>query len=217
MPHGPSAKEKPALKTTRRPRGAPRKLLLAAARDLFAQQDYRRTTTRELADHAGVAEHLLFRNFGSKAALFREALVAPFVDLVDAFSDTWRTIEPETAVDEEIGGQFLGALYDLFLENRGLVMTLWMADALSDEELAEAGVPDIGRALAVLGRIGSEGIDIKGMHSQHHDLAARSTVAMVAGMAAFGTTFFGGRPPSRDDIVEELTQMTLHGFLHREG
>jgi len=58
---------------------------------------------------------------------------------------------------------------------------------------------------------------MKGMHSQHHELAARSTVAMVAGMAAFGTTFFGGRPPPRDDIVEELTQMTLHGFLHREG
>jgi hypothetical protein len=40
---------------------------------------------------------------------------------------------------------------------------------------------------------------------------------MVAGMAAFGTTLFGGRPPSRETIVEELTQMTLHGFLHRDS
>lgn len=212
-----SVKEQPAPKATRRPRGAPRQLLLAAARDLFARQDYRATTTRELADYAGVAEHLLFRNFGSKAALFREALVAPFVHLVDVFDERWRTIVPETAVEEEIGGQFLGALYDLFVENRGLVKTLWSAETLSEGELAEAGVSDIGRALAVLGRIGSEGIDMKGMHSQHHELAARSTVAMVAGMAAFGTTFFGGRPPPRDDIVDELTQMTLHGFLHRGG
>jgi hypothetical protein len=96
-------------------------------------------------------------------------------------------------------------------------MTLWGADAWSEEERAEAGIHDVGGALAVLGRIGSEGIDIRAIHSQHHELAARSTVAMVAGMAAFGTTFFGGRPPSRDDIVEELTQMTLHGFLHRDG
>jgi AcrR family transcriptional regulator len=206
-----------AVRATRRPRGAPRRLLLAAARELFARQDYRTTTTREIAEHAGVAEHLLFRQFGSKAALFREALVRPFVDLVDAFGATWRTIEPETAVEEDVAGDFLGALYDLFADNRGLVMTLWGADAWSEEEQAEAGIRDVGGALAVLGRIGSEGIDIRGIHSQHHELAARSTVAMVAGMAAFGTTFFGGRPPSRDDIVEELTQMTLHGFLHRDG
>jgi hypothetical protein len=96
-------------------------------------------------------------------------------------------------------------------------MTLWSADALSDEELSESGIRDIGDALAVLGRLGSEGMDIKGMPTHHHELAARSTVAMVAGMAAFGTTFFGSKPPTRNEIVEELTQMTLHGFLHRDG
>jgi len=201
---------------TRRPRGTPRRLLLAAARDLFARQDYRSTTTRELAEHAGVREHLLFRTFGSKAALFREALVVPFVELVDAFAAAWPAIVPETAVEEDVGRGFLGALYDLFVENRGLVLTLSVADSLSDEELAEAGIRDIERALALIGRIGSEGILLKGMHSNHHELAARSTVAMVAGMATFGTTLFGGRPPSRDDIVEELTQMTLRGFLHRD-
>ena len=41
---------------SRRPRGEPRKLLLAAARDLFASQDYRSTTTREIAEAAGVTE-----------------------------------------------------------------------------------------------------------------------------------------------------------------
>ena len=62
-------------KATRRARGAPRLLLLDAARTLFARQDYRSTTTREIADTAGVLEHLLFRQFGSKAALFNEAVV----------------------------------------------------------------------------------------------------------------------------------------------
>ena len=203
-------------KQTRRTRGEPRRLLLAAARELFARQDYRSTTTREIAEHAGVAEHLLFRGFGSKAALFREALVAPFVDLVDAFSERWPTIPPGSS-EEEIAGQLHGALYDLFVENRGLVMTLLAADALTEEELAELGVHDLRRAVAVLGRLGSEGIDIKGLRAQNHELAARSTVAMIAGMAAFGSTMFEGRPPSRDEIVEELTQMTLHGFLHRKG
>jgi hypothetical protein len=54
-----------------------------------------------------------------------------------------------------------------------------------------------------------------GMQANYPHLAARSTVAMVAGMAAFGPTFFGGTRPPRDVIVEELAQATLHGFLHR--
>ncbi len=84
-------------KATRRPRGEPRRLLLDAARDLFARQDYRSTTTREIAEAAGVAEHLLFRNFGSKAALFHEALVVPFTSFVDEFrerGDRWITPRP---------------------------------------------------------------------------------------------------------------------------
>jgi AcrR family transcriptional regulator len=202
-------------RATRRPRGAPRRLLLDAARALFARQDYRSTTTREIAEAAGVAEHLLFRHFGSKASLFREALVVPFTQLVDGFHETWTSIVPDSATEEEIARGFLGALYDLFLEHRGLVMTLWAADALTEEELAETGIADIDQALAVIAQIGGEGIEVMGMQSQHHELPARSTVAMVAGLAAFGSTFFGGTRPPRDVIVDEITQATLHGFLHR--
>lgn len=205
------------VKQTRRPRGEPRRLLLEAARTLFGRQDYRSTTTREIAEEAGVLEHLLFRNFGSKAALFREALVAPFVEVVESFSATWASLVGNHADEEEVAGDLHGRLYDLFVENRGLVMTLLAADALSDEELDEIGVHDLRRAVATLGRLGSEGSDIMGLPAGHHELAARSTVAMVAGMAAFGSALFEGKPPSREAIVEELTQMTLHGFLHREG
>jgi AcrR family transcriptional regulator len=203
-------------KATRRPRGEPRRLLLDAARDLFARQDYRSTTTREIAEAAGVAEHLLFRNFGSKAALFREALVVPFTTFIESFRETWGSLVPEETDEEATARQFLGQLYDLFVENRGLVMTLWASEALTDEELTETGLADVDRALGVLGQIGAEGMDILGTRANHPDLIARSTVAMVAGMAAFGSTPFGAGRPPRDVIVEELTQAILHGVLHRE-
>lgn len=202
-------------KATRRPRGAPRLLLLDSARTLFARQDYRSTTTKEIAEAAGVAEHLLFRNFGSKAALFHEAVVVPFTQLVDDFSSKRDWLEPEPRNTEEIARQFLGALYDLFVANRGLVMTLWTADALTEEELEETGIADIDHAIAVLAQLGGRGTEILGIPSGQHDLAARSNVAMVAGMAAFGAPFFGGKRPPRDVVVDELTQATLHGFLHR--
>jgi AcrR family transcriptional regulator len=212
----PASRTSTKNKAVRRPRGEPRRLLLDAARDLFARQDYRSTTTREIAEAAGVAEHLLFRNFGSKAALFREACVVPFTSFLDDFSAKWRSLDPEVADEEEIAAEFVGQLYDLFVEHRGLVLTLWASDSMSEEDLAEAGVADIHRALGVLGSIGAEGMDIKGIRTARADLVAQSTVAMIAGMAVFRSSFFGTRRPSRKAIVDELTQATLHGFLHRE-
>lgn len=203
------------VKATRRPRGAPRVLALEAARTLFARQDYRSTTTRDIAETAGIAEHLLFRHFGSKAALFNEAVVVPFLVIVDDLSGRWESIDRGPGSAEEVGRDFLGGLYDLFVENRGLVMTLWGADALTPEELDETGIADIDRAIAVLADLGAKANDILGLPAGHQDLAARSTVALVAGMAAFGATFFGGTRPPRDVMVDEITQATLHGFLHR--
>src|ERR1700742_2079499 len=111
-------------KATRRPRGAPCRLLLDAARELFARQDYRSTTTKEIASAAKVSEYLLFRHFGSKAGLFREALVLPFTDFVDEFGRTWQSVVPEETDEEELSGRFVGQLYDVFVEHQGLLLTL---------------------------------------------------------------------------------------------
>ncbi len=219
MPQRPSARQQAEVETPtqreRRPRGAPRKLLLAAARDLFARQDYRSTTTREIAEAAGVTEHLLFRNFGSKAGLFREALVLPFTEFVDDFGRTWDSVVPEQTDEEELSRRFVGQLYDVFVEHQGLLLTLMAAQTLSEEELAETGIADIRRALTVLSQIGAEGMRIRGMRTSNPDLPAHSTVAMIAGMAALRSTYFGSEQPSREAIVDELVQAILHGFLHR--
>jgi len=48
--------------------------ILAAAADVFAQHGFRGSTTRRIAEAAGVNEITLFRQFGSKEALLREAM-----------------------------------------------------------------------------------------------------------------------------------------------
>src|SRR5438552_6305258 len=48
--------------------------ILAAAACVFAQHGFRGSTTRRIADAAGVNEITLFRQFGSKEALIREAM-----------------------------------------------------------------------------------------------------------------------------------------------
>lgn len=201
--------------TPRRPRGEARRLLLDAARELFAHRDYRATTTREIAEAAGVTEYLLFRHFGSKAGLFREALVLPFTDFVDEFGRTWQTVDHERTKEEDFSRAFVGRLYDVLVENKGLLLTLVSSDGLSEDEIESAGIADIRRALTLLGRISAEGMSLRGMRSSQPDLPAHSTVAMIVGMVALRSTFFGKKPPSRDAIVDELNQAILHGFLHR--
>ena len=51
-----------------------REQLLEAAARIYAEAGYRGATTRRIADEAGVNEITLFRNFGSKDALIREAI-----------------------------------------------------------------------------------------------------------------------------------------------
>ncbi|MEN9229666.1 MAG: TetR/AcrR family transcriptional regulator [Thermostichus sp. DG02_5_bins_236] len=55
----------------------PRQRLLNAARELFVRQGITQTTTRQIADLAGVNEVTLFRHFGTKQGL----LLAVFADL----------------------------------------------------------------------------------------------------------------------------------------
>lgn len=202
---------------TRRPRGAPRRLLLDAARVLFARREYRSTTTREIAQAAGVTEALLFRHFGSKAALFREALVLPFTNFVDEFGRTWRSLDPEETSEEELARHFVGQLYDVFVGHQGLLVTLMASDSLGEDEMVEAGIADVRRAITLLGQISAEGMNLRSIGSAHPNLPAHSTVSMIAGMAALRSTYFGSRPPSRKVIVDELTQASLHGFLHRNN
>jgi AcrR family transcriptional regulator len=48
--------------------------ILTAAAGVFAQHGFRGSTTRRIADAAGVNEITIFRQFGSKEALMREAM-----------------------------------------------------------------------------------------------------------------------------------------------
>jgi AcrR family transcriptional regulator len=48
--------------------------ILTAAAEVFAQHGFRGSTTRRIADAAGVNEITIFRQFGSKEALLREAM-----------------------------------------------------------------------------------------------------------------------------------------------
>ena len=53
-----------------------RAAIIQAVRRVFADKGFHGTTTRELADAAGVSEALLFKHFPNKEALFSAMLLA---------------------------------------------------------------------------------------------------------------------------------------------
>ena len=80
MSHVPTAGAVPAAEHTRAPRHdgeASRARLLRSGLQLFAQQGYAKTSTRELAEHAGVNVASISYYFGDKAGLYRAVFFEP--------------------------------------------------------------------------------------------------------------------------------------------
>lgn len=193
----------------RRPRGEARKLLLEAARDVFNRKGYGGASTREIAEQAGVSETLIFRNFRSKAGLFREAMVQPFIDAIDRKIERGRSQPIGSEVTREDTRAFVAAMYDVFREHRALAAMVFAADALVESEVSESGMIDDVRAAIdrfvdyAKEEAARSGKDIG---PTAHDLAIRGHMAMVAGVATFGSWYLGKRRVSRKAIIDELSQ-----------
>jgi AcrR family transcriptional regulator len=75
-------------KSSGRMRKADRKRqLLEHAKELFVTLGYQKTTTKQIAEAAGVTEPVLYRHFASKVALFVEVLM----EIRAATLDRWRS------------------------------------------------------------------------------------------------------------------------------
>src|SRR5579864_3839207 len=72
-----------------------RKAIVTAAVPIFARKGFAGTTTRELAEAAGISEALLFRHFPSKQLLYREILRLGCEG--DPALETLATLPPSTA------------------------------------------------------------------------------------------------------------------------
>ena len=73
--------------------------ILEATLELLGRVGYRGTTTREIAQRAGVNEVTLFRRFGSKESLAREAITHAQKQLKRAFEEKNRERTGDVAVD----------------------------------------------------------------------------------------------------------------------
>jgi AcrR family transcriptional regulator len=118
-------------------RGSAPGLIRDAARALFAEHGYG-TSTREIAERAGVSHELIFRYFDSKANLFVEAVLNPLLDAVDELHRSWLTdVSESRGTDKEYLRDFVTAFFDFLTDNSAIAqaMTRVLAESTNDEEV----------------------------------------------------------------------------------
>ena len=196
---------------TRRSPQEVRELLLGAARSTFAARGYARSSTRDIADSAGVSEALLFRHFGTKANLFELAILDPFQGFMDDYVDGRPADLTDTpALPEVPSRDYVATLYDLLSQNRELVMALLAARAYEIDLTAK---PELSDALDRLQGVVEVELAQRGLQGVDVPITIRVTFAMVVALAVFQDWLFPPeKRPSKDRIVDEMVQFMVHGL-----
>ncbi|MFO1056228.1 MAG: helix-turn-helix domain-containing protein [Dongiaceae bacterium] len=115
-----------------------RRAIVEAAMPLFARRGFARTTTKEIAEAAGVSEALLFKHFATKAALYGEILSQGCRRGIDPALAALQAAEPSTAtlvrmVEVMVRLMVLGLPED---EEREIRHRLMVTSLLEDGEFA---------------------------------------------------------------------------------
>ena len=191
--------------------------MLKAARELFATSGYSNTTTREIAFYAGVAENLLFKHFGSKAALFEQAIFEPFKEAVAGFVAKWEgyAADPEHTA-EDVARDYIESMYDLFTEHRELIIAL-ITVRRYESGVADAEGSPLASMLDQLERIGTYELTRNEWRGVNVRIAIRLMFGMTVSMTALDDWLFnpGQSHPSRREIIDEIVAFILHGTGHR--
>src|SRR5580704_15333754 len=106
-----------------------RSRILAAARELFALKGTRGTTTREVADRAGVNEATVFRHFGTKHALLH-AMLDQYCETRDHLRETLTSMQG--TLEEQL--RFIGHMAIDGIKRKEDLIRIGLAEQVTDPD-----------------------------------------------------------------------------------
>lgn len=192
-----------------------RRLLLQAAVEVFKRRGFSKATTDEIAETAGVSMSVLFRNFGTKGELFREALVEPFVGALRSFTKVWDDPEQRPATEEAVMQRFISDVYDNLHRNEAAVAGLISArDALDDETVSELDrvFAQIFEQMRVIGE--EEASLSEWVSESDMELTARLAVSLVTAVVVYRDWYLprGRNRLSRERLLNHICKLMLYGL-----
>lgn len=199
------------MRRTRRSSAQIRALILDAGLIEFAARGFAGATTRDIAARAQVAEPLIFNNFGSKAALFAEAVIEPFNRKLSEFIEQSDAMPPDR---EKRSAHFVHSLYPFLRANADLLVAL----IKSSGELDSPGLHGLddyfARAVAQMRlqyqKAGWQ-LDVQ------PELLVRYSFGMLAGAVLFRDWFFPEQVPSETDAECALARMLFKASEPKDG
>ncbi|GAA5146390.1 hypothetical protein GCM10023321_05770 [Pseudonocardia eucalypti] len=202
----------------RAPRRAPgevRELLLESAKQMFSRHGYDYSSTKRIAERAGVAEALLFRHFGSKAQLFREAIVEPMVTTLQAYADQWSGYDRPHQVESPVH-DFVKTFFGTLSDRRGSALALTAVSNYSTDIVTDAGAP-LANVLTAIEKIVVQEAAQFGYSGLNPPITGRVGVGSVLAAAVFRSWLFDRIVPEStdDDLIAELQTMLIHGVRNR--
>ncbi|MEE6174976.1 TetR/AcrR family transcriptional regulator [Mycobacterium sp. 050134] len=181
--------------------------MLGAAHKLFHSKGFDATSTREISVEAGVSESMLFRHFGSKQAIFEEAVLQPFADFVEEFVTDW--MSDRRRGPERIAHSYVSGLFALCRNHLDLITTLSSTKTRGDD--AQPGADArllIYEQLEILAdHVGRYHVEAGSRPGLDPRLSVRLAIALVVGAAQLGEDFFG----IGDRLTTELADFVVRG------
>ena len=211
-----AAEKYPPRKGPRVRRGSAPALLLEAARELFAERGPYEATTKQIAQRAKVSEDLIFRYYGSKNGLLKEAVFQPLYELLESLMPQWIEIQQgETADEPERSRKFVGMLYDLVHGNRTIVMSAVRVMVEGPSHL------DDGAVLTLMSSLFESDLPhfdaylkARGLRRSNPQLQLRLMWILIGSTAGFlaGTYADPAAAPDRDTVIDELVDFIYYGL-----
>ncbi len=197
-----------------------RALILDAACVEFGANGYAATTNRDVARRAGVALSVLYRHFETKADLFSEAVLEPFVRGMEQLGNDWLRQLSEPLEDERLMEVFIRDIHGNLAANQHVLDQM----LLGRGELPDAMLERIRVAfeklitqLRLMTELEARRRDW--MSTLGVDMSVRVLMGMMLGMSSYSWMLLpeGHQGSGDEDVIEGMVKLGLWGMTrHRD-
>jgi AcrR family transcriptional regulator len=187
--------------------------ILKAAQRLFARKGYDGTTTRDLAQAAGVAEGTIFRHFPNKKAILIEVATEGWIEILTDLLTELSEMGSYKAVAQVMRRRMLN------LHENADLMRVCFLEAQFHPELRDRIQSEVIAKMTDVAEAFFETAMEKGVYRQTNPRIVAQVFLGMFAVAGFSYTTLiepGARPKAMQELAEGLADIFLNGVLNTE-